>query len=425
MKYYQTLLSGPTLAGTKNAEILEGSASGTVFAYQADGTWVNTRAQCVGDPAGAGPNTLISIDGYGRNNDIFKGKAGTANTLVMGDGKVALFLDDPYSANGNQARIQNIQEIVCGDGGQIVDLTSTRFAYGNVKILGGADADYLWSNAGHDTMNGLGGNDDMWGGSGNDDMAGGTGNDKVVGGSGNDTVRGGQHNDTVSGGAGNDSVYGDTGNDVAAGDDGNDYVSGGDGSDTVNGNAGDDKLAGGKGADLVHGGDGADKLNGNTGSDTLDGGAGNDRVFGDAGNDSIAGGGDSDTLYGNTGNDTILGGAGNDTLYGNKGNDVMTGGAGADRFVWLANENYSTATGVTDTDRITDFGKNDVLDFSALISNGSDTDAGHFVKFQDMAAGTMVLVANVPGGEFHETVMLDGLHGLSVAKAQADGWLLI
>ncbi len=425
MKYYQSLLVGPTVAGTWDADILQGSASGTVFKYDPDGTWGNAWAQNAGDPGQMGTLETFTIQGYGRSNDIFKGEAGVHNKLVMTDGHLALFLDDPYSGNGSMARIQNIQEIVCGDGGQVVDFTSQRFTYGNVKILGGADADILWSSAGNDDLNGLGGDDNLWGGSGNDSIAGGTGNDRVLGGVGNDTVRGGQHHDTVSGGAGNDSVYGDTGNDVISGDEGHDYVTGGDGNDSVNGNLGEDTIAGGKGADALAGGDGDDKLSGNTGNDTLEGGRGADRLYGNAGADVLSGNDDNDSLYGWNGSDSLSGGAGIDVLAGNKGSDLLTGGAGADKFVWNAAENFETASGTSYVDRITDFSTADQLNFDALINNGGNDDATDFVKFVDRAAGTMVSVASSATGEFHETVLLEGVHGVSVQQAQLDGWLVI
>lgn len=426
MKYYRTLLSGPTLGGTVNADILQGDADGTVFAYEADATWGGAWAQNAGDPGKLGTLEKFSITGYGRNNDIFIGKPGVHNTLVLNDGHMALFLDDPYSANGDTARLQNIQEIVAGDGGQVIDLTSQRFTYGAVNIMGGAGEDVLMSSAGNDTINGLSGNDYVWGGSGADKLAGGAGLDRVLGGEGNDVVRGGQDNDTVWGGLGNDSVYGDTGNDSVSGEDGDDYVSGSDGNDTVSGNAGNDNLYGGKGIDAIYGGDGDDRLYGNTGNDSLDGGAGNDRLYGNEANDLLLGGEGADWLEGWTANDSLSGGAQNDTLIGNKGNDTMTGGSGADTFVWLASENYITASETSYLDRITDFAAAaDKLDFAALIKNGSNTDATDFVQFENRATGTMVLVAATATGEFHETVFLEGLHGLSVAQAQADGWLLI
>jgi Ca2+-binding RTX toxin-like protein len=425
LKYYRTLLSGPTLQGTINADILNGDTAGTVFEYEADAVWGGAWAQNAGDPGNAGTMQAINIQGYGRSNDIFIGKTGVHNTLVLNDGKNALFLDDPYSANGQMARIQNVQEIVAGDGGQIIDLTSTRFKLGNVTMLGGAGDDVLWSSAGHDSMNGLGGNDNMWGGSGNDTMAGGIGIDKVQGGAGNDIVRGGQSDDVVSGGTGADKVHGDTGHDNIAGDDGNDTVSGGDGNDTASGGNHNDVVSGGKGRDILTGNDGNDTMSGNTENDQVDGGRGDDRLYGNEGHDTVLGGDGNDRLEGWTGNDNLSGGAGADTLTGGKGFDVMTGGANADTFVWQAGDNWIAATETSYFDRITDFGTGDKLDFSALINNGAATNAALFVKFADSAAGTMVWVKNSLTDAYHQTVFLEGVHGLSVAQAEADGILLI
>lgn len=425
MKYYKQLLSGPKIGGTVNADILEGDTAGSVFAYEADGVWGGAWAQNAGDPAQPGTLEMIPITGYGRSNDIFIGKPGVHNKLVINDGHNALFLDDPYSANGHMPRIQNIQEIVCGDGGQVVDLTSTRFSYGDVTILGGADNDVLWASAGNDSVNGLAGNDNLWGGTGKDFLAGGIGDDKVLGGSGNDVVRGGQGHDTVLGGTGSDSVYGDTGNDRIDGEAGNDYVSGGDGNDTASGGDGDDVVVGGKGRDVLYGGDGNDSLSGNTGADTIEGGKGDDRLFGNEGDDRLLGGDGKDYLEGSTGNDVLTGGTGEDTIVGNKGNDTMTGGAGADTFVWLANEHFVLNSKISYVDRITDFGKGDTLDFAALINNGNSTDASLFVKFEDGKDGTTVWVKAKASADFHEAVILEGVHVTDVAQAQADGWLII
>lgn len=425
MKYYKQLLSGPTTGGTINADILQGDSNGSVFKYEADASWGGASSQNAGDPGHLGTLEMFSITGYGRNNDIFVGKTGVYNKLVMTDGHNALFLDDPYSANGDMARLQNIQEIVAGDGGQVIDLTSTRFGYGDVKILGGADADVLMSSGGADTINGLDGADYVWGGSGNDQVAGGKGSDRVIGAEGDDVVRGGQHDDTVAGGIGNDSVFGDTGNDLVTGNEGDDRANGGDGNDTVSGNTGDDVLFGGKGADVLQGNADNDRLFGNTGNDTLDGGTGDDRLNGNEGNDLVQGSDGNDRMDGWTGNDVLVGGDGEDILLGNKGNDTMTGGSGADKFVWLVNENYVTSSNTTYTDHITDFGNDDVLNFSGLLKIDGVTDASLFVKFVDEADGIHVSVRSTPSAAFHETVILDGVHGLTVHDAQADGLLIV
>jgi hypothetical protein len=68
-----------------------------------------------------------------------------------------------------------------GDGNDVVDLTSTRFTYGDVTINGGAGNDTLWSNAGNDVLDGGTGDDTLEGGAGNDTYVHGVhGGDDVV-----------------------------------------------------------------------------------------------------------------------------------------------------------------------------------------------------------------------------------------------------
>ena len=105
----------------------------------------------------------------------------------------ALFVDDiftalPGTAAGQQARIAKIDEIRAGNGDDVVDMTSQKFAYtGNgVKIYGGAGDDTIWANNGSNTIFGDAGNDHLVGGNGNDVFAGGSGNDSMHGGNGND-----------------------------------------------------------------------------------------------------------------------------------------------------------------------------------------------------------------------------------------------
>lgn len=424
MKYYPADVTGPTPGGLVDAEVKLGVAAGTTFAFESDGVWEDTFARNVGDPLAAGPNSNFSILNYHRSNDVFRGAAGADNQLLMGNGKFALFLDDPYSANGDSPRLENIQQILCGSGGQLVDLTSERFTYGSVTIQGGSGNDVLWANAGNDAISGGGGNDNLWGGSGHDELSGGSGKDVLRGGAGNDTVRGGQDNDNVSGGDGNDSIFGDTGRDTLSGNGGDDYLTGGDGNDRLSGGNGSNKLLGGKGADKLSGGHNSDRLEGNTGADTLNGGGGTDVLFGHEDNDVLNGGNGNDQLHGDGGNDRLSGGAGNDVIYGNKGSDVLSGGSGKDRFVWLANEHFSTVTG-SSVDLIRDFTKKDVLDFSDLIDNEPFKNASDFVFFDDTADGIKVYVATTPGGSLKPVVTLEDFHGASVADAQKDGWLII
>lgn len=92
-------------------------------------------------------------------------------------------------------------------------------------------------------------------------------------------------NDTISGALGKDSLFGEAGNDLITGSGGNDRLYGGTGSDTLNGGFGRDGLTGG---------DGADRLFGAAGNDTLRGGVGGDRLAGGLGDGTLRGGAGAD-----------------------------------------------------------------------------------------------------------------------------------
>jgi Ca2+-binding RTX toxin-like protein len=130
-----------------------------------------------------------------------------------------------------------------------VTIEDARTGSGNDLINGNEVGNRLISNAGHDTVRGLGGQDAIFGG---------VGNDKLFGGSQNDNMSGGEGLDFVLGQTGNDRVSADAGNDVARGGDGNDRVAGGEGDDRINGNLGNDVVIGGAGIDMIAGGGDAD-----------------------------------------------------------------------------------------------------------------------------------------------------------------------
>ncbi len=143
----------------------------------------------------------VSLAGKNKIIDVFEG-SDDANILVLTDTENgdALFVDDIYSALGNQARLKKINEIRAGAGDDIIDFTSKRFEYvgDGTKIYGGL------------------GNDIIWAGNGENTLFGDEGDDRIVGGSGNDVIIGGAGNDTLHGGGGDDIFVfgGDFGNDT-------------------------------------------------------------------------------------------------------------------------------------------------------------------------------------------------------------------
>ena len=170
----QTLVAsstGPhhTLASSGvGANLLIGGSGTNVFSYKSNTTWPGYAAQNVGDPGNPGTNLTYSLSGYQQNKDVFRGQAGAVNILWMSNGNKALFLDDGFSPGVSALRLENITEIQLGVGNQIVDLTSTVYALGNVTLRGGTGKQVMLSSVGDDLIITGKGAETIWGGSGND-----------------------------------------------------------------------------------------------------------------------------------------------------------------------------------------------------------------------------------------------------------------
>ena len=124
-------------------------------------------------------------------------------------------------------------------------------------------------------------------------------------------------------------------------------------------------IFGGTGNDTLYGGDRDDSMNGGVDTDTLNGRAGEDLLSGGANQDSLSGGAGNDVLSGNGGDDFIFGGVGDDTISGGAGRDTMSGGVGNDIFLFAS----ATDLGLgLNRDRITDYGRGDLIDLSGVQS---------------------------------------------------------
>ena len=163
-----------------------------LFFASASGRWSDSyAAQHQGFDGWAGTGEICSLDGKNIFSDLFLG-SGDANLLILTDDTWgdALFLDDIYSAfpGEQQARLSALEDIRCGAGDDIVDLTSQRFSFTQevLEIHGGSGNDTLWGTAGSCRLFGDGGNDRLTGGSGNDFISGGSGDDSLHGGGGDD-----------------------------------------------------------------------------------------------------------------------------------------------------------------------------------------------------------------------------------------------
>ena len=164
-----------------------------VFFAMSTGRWSGSySAQHLGDGVWSGTGELVSLSGKNRFSTVFTGGADATILLLTDDAKGdAFFLDDVYTANGSDARISKMTEILAGNGNDIVDLTSTRFAYEahasqQLIVRGGDGNDIIWGNACTNILFGDAGNDKLYGGSGNDILIGGSGNDTMHGGGGDD-----------------------------------------------------------------------------------------------------------------------------------------------------------------------------------------------------------------------------------------------
>src|SRR5450631_784362 len=192
--------------------------SGVKLHYQSNSVWSGAIDVNAGDPLnpwpkdGNGQLTTFALNGYTQTYANYLNTDPNTHVLSLGAGHLALFLDDSISPNSNGARLAGIDVINGGDGGQIIDLTSPTYLYGNLTINAGSGNDILMGNAGNGTINGKAGNDYIWGGSGTDNLYGGSGKDTMfAGGNANDSLFGGSGNDSMVAGNGSDSLYGGSG----------------------------------------------------------------------------------------------------------------------------------------------------------------------------------------------------------------------
>jgi len=256
-----------TITGGKGTDMLSGGNGDDTLNFSQDAIWKKTKRTNAGSPDESGTKDKVDLNGKRRSYDVFDGGDGY-DKLVGTSGNDAILLDDSSSpAASSGPRIRNIERIEAGNGNDVVDLTSKRYAYGDVTIDGGSGNDVLWSSSGNDTL---------LGGSGNDQMDGGAGNDYLNGGTGKDTMNGGSGVDVMQGGAGSDSLTDKSGNSLMDGGASNDTLTSGSGNALMIGGKGNDKLVLGGGYDVIafNRGDGKDTVSGKDSSATLSLGGG-------------------------------------------------------------------------------------------------------------------------------------------------------
>ncbi|MBI2727867.1 MAG: putative Ig domain-containing protein [Polaromonas sp.] len=248
------------LDGGTGSDVLDGGAGNDTLVFGADDQWGGNNCYApvtstnVGSPGVVGSNAQVDIDGYARSLDVFEGGAGV-DTLLGSNGDDAILLDDGSTGTGAGARVKNVEIISGGWGDDVINLTSIRYAYGDVTLTGGAGNDTLWSGAGNDVLQGNEDCDTLDGGAGNDLLQAGTGDDFIDGrkGLGNDINQGQDGNDTITDMAGPNLLDGGAGQDTMTDGDAASFFFGGKQNDTI---------TTGKGADLIafNRGDGADTI---------------------------------------------------------------------------------------------------------------------------------------------------------------------
>jgi Ca2+-binding RTX toxin-like protein len=244
------------LDGRGGRDRLDGGGGDDTFHFYRDSTGSRGASRRHnGSPGVSGTGETVSINGKRLSYDTFIGGDGY-DTLLGTSGSDAILLDVDRSR-----RLRDIEMIDAGGGDDVVDLTSRRYAYGDVTIEGGSGNDTLWSSSGRDWLFGESGNDDLHGGAGDDYLHGGSGRDELRGGRGQDILQGGDHDDELRD-SGRSLLDGGSGNDLLVGGSGNAMFVGGRGNDTI-------RLGGGSDVVLFNSGDGRDVVQGDGGSATL------------------------------------------------------------------------------------------------------------------------------------------------------------
>ena len=125
-----------------------------------------------GNPGHSNQQTgsIISLSGYLQVSETINGN-GTSGVLKVTNNHIAIVLDDDCNShftNQNVPRISGVSRIELANGDNLVDLTSTRYSLGDITIVGGKDADIIWSSSGNDTLIGGLGKNTLYGGAGKD-----------------------------------------------------------------------------------------------------------------------------------------------------------------------------------------------------------------------------------------------------------------
>jgi Ca2+-binding RTX toxin-like protein len=196
------------LDGGEGSDYLIGGPGDDSLLLSADGQWLERFvAYNAGSPGSRGSRERVDLQGRIGSYDVFDGGGGH-DRIIGSAADEALFLDDRHSPSplDGMPRLSAIEYIDMGAGDDIVDLSSSRYIYGDVEIHGGDGDDVLWSSQGDDYLSGGLGNDRLDGGDGADLLRGGGGSDHLAGRAGDDLYlfSRGEGRDTLSEKSGDD-----------------------------------------------------------------------------------------------------------------------------------------------------------------------------------------------------------------------------
>ena len=176
-----------------------------VFFVQNPSKWEDGYAAMHQGIAGGweGTGEIVDLSGKNQISEIFEGST-DANILLLTDDANgdAVFVDNLFTGDTQDARLTRINEIYAGAGNDVIDMTSERLEYtGNgISVHGGSGDDVIWANAGENKLFGGSGKDSITGAADNDIIVGGLDDDSLHGGGGEDIFVFGKNwgNDTVS-----------------------------------------------------------------------------------------------------------------------------------------------------------------------------------------------------------------------------------
>jgi len=273
---------------------------------------------------------VLNVEGdYYVNDTVVNGGTGDADILLGSTLSQFFSLEDSL---GN-VLLEDLEIYLMSAGNDILNLSSSTIALGDVEIQMDEGNDIVWANVGDDIIRGNFGNDILNGGPGNDNLDGGSGTDTLIGWTGNDTLDGGTEDDVLDGGA-DDDVY---------------MFAPGDGFDVINETSGLDSLVFTGNillADLTFTQIGTDLQIDVNASGVLSGVTITDFYAGDPNLTVETVSFDTDPdfdllsllapnpINGTTGDDFLTGTAGNDIIDGNTGSDKLSGGDGDDTLLY-------------------------------------------------------------------------------------------